>query len=164
MKNNAKRNLFVTGSGILVAILVVWAQLWVTTGQIYEEKHQSLISVGLGLTFIYAAIFFAALSFAIIFLSRVNIVSVSLFCSALIITLGEVSLSGLSVVLKTMSNVRGILSPTTGLGIIYDNRDWIIWLGICLAVLVPFLMIVYKRRKLFENWKTFLELIWSHEW
>ncbi len=113
MKENQKM-IFLTASGILVAILLVWAQLWTIMAQ--EYKHQpgmTMITAGYGLSCVYYAIFTAFLSFILIIIQRsLSKISLVLFSYSIILTFLLVLSSLIGVVWKTSSG-SDVLTPFT---------------------------------------------------
>lgn len=57
---------FMTASGILVAVLLVWAQLWITTAQGYKQYGLSTSTVGVSLSYVYGATLTSLIAFATI--------------------------------------------------------------------------------------------------
>lgn len=55
---------FMTASGILVAVLLVWAQLWITTAQGYKKDGLSTSTVGVSLSYVYGATLTSLIAFA----------------------------------------------------------------------------------------------------
>ncbi|MFC2033713.1 hypothetical protein ACFLUB_04285, partial [Chloroflexota bacterium] len=51
--DNEKVMFFMTASGILVAVLLVWAQLWITKAQVYRKEGHSTSTVGVSLSYVY---------------------------------------------------------------------------------------------------------------
>lgn len=56
---------FITATGFLTAILLVWSQLWTTTAQVYEESGTSMWIVKYSLVYLYWAIFASLVAFAL---------------------------------------------------------------------------------------------------
>ena len=56
---------FLTTNGLTLAVLLVWAHLWLTIYQIYKDTGQPVWSLGLGLLWLYAAVLASVLSLAL---------------------------------------------------------------------------------------------------
>jgi len=68
--------LFMAASGILVAVLLVWAQLWANTAIQIENNKGSAINSGFGLSYCFYAIVSSMLSFGItVFMGSVTLFS-----------------------------------------------------------------------------------------
>lgn len=95
--------LFMASNGILVAILLVLAQLWIVMAKEYKDNRKPTITAGYGLSYCYYAIFTSMLSFAI------TIIAYSLTPLALVLFTYSISsavilvyLIAHSVVIKTL--------------------------------------------------------------
>lgn len=56
---------FLTTNGLILAVLLVWTQLWLNTYQIYESKKAPIWTVRLGLMGLYFAIMSALVALSI---------------------------------------------------------------------------------------------------
>jgi len=107
--NDNKSTSFLTASGILVAILLVWAQLWFTTAQQYGEPNT--ITAKYGLSYVYIAVLFSLIAFTLTVYNAVNRWSIIFFGYSLILTAILVFGSLFSIVYKTLSELP-MLSPS----------------------------------------------------
>ncbi len=137
---NDRKTLLLTASGILMAVLLVWAQLWTTTAQEYDSKYLSLITAGYGLLFVYYALVASLFSFLILLLAKLRMGLVFLL-SALLITAGEVITSTWSVLVKTWSDPETLLEPSPyAVHFFTANSGWTHWILFVVAPIVSILI------------------------
>ena len=108
----AKLTFFMTASGILVAILLVWAQLWITTAQEYSKVGHSTLTVGVSLAWVYGAILTSMLAFATM-LIQYSVSRFALFLLILSVILTGILIAG-SLYASVTSTIAGldILAPS----------------------------------------------------
>ncbi len=99
---NDKVVLFMAASGILVAVLLVWAQLWISSATHKAKSDAVLTTVGIGMAYCYFAIFISMISFGIMaYTYSVTKLSTFFLSYSFIIATFSVIVSLTSVVHKT---------------------------------------------------------------
>jgi len=133
--------LFVAASGILIAVLLVWAQLWTTMAKEYEKGKNPTITAGYGLSFCYYAICASLLAFAITIITySVNPWALILLSFSIILALFLVILSIWPVVTKTLRALP-LLAPLP-IGCFANKAARVLILFICPLVLLIFCWLV----------------------
>jgi len=108
-KIGTKKSVFLTASGFLSAVLLVWAGLWVETAQVYPKDLAGMNSMALGLAYVYWGLLASILAFAmVVFFSldgRAGKLAALSFYAAMTFTVLEVVASLASVVFKMFWNL-----------------------------------------------------------
>lgn len=98
---------FITASGFVVAILLVWANLWTTTAQVYEDKRTSMFLVKYSLAYLYWAVLASLIAFVIaIFREPVPSPALGFLGFSLMITIFMVGSSLTGVILKVLHDLE----------------------------------------------------------
>jgi len=144
--------LLLTASGILVAVLLVWAQLCTTTAQIYYEHNFILVTAAYGLIWVYYAVLASFLAFITTLISRsTKLMRVGLlfFVFSVIITIFEIGMTTYTTVYKTWNNPNGLLQPPSWSMLIkflttYSNwAHWIMLVGLPLFVFLICWLLIF---------------------
>ena len=156
---NGRKILLLTASGILVAVLLVWVQLWTDVAQDYRDHGYSLLTAAYGLTFVYYAMAASITSFVIILLSKSSCClrwALVFLIFAVIIAWFEVVFSMVSTTMRTFSNSDTVVTPT---GWFVDfltlYQQWLQWVAIIVAPIILLvicgLLIFCNKTKTFFN-------------
>jgi hypothetical protein len=151
---------FLTASGFLTAILLVWATLWVASAQMYPSKPMS--TIGTGLVYVYWGILASMLVFVLTVFtrgaSRPAVVAMSI---ALTMTALEVVGSLVSVVWKMVGNLPLWQPLPIASRIIPSQLPWslIPYLIILLGISAIWMALVYwlPSKKFFNSESLFQE-------
>ncbi len=130
---------FLVASGFLTAILLVWAQLWVSTAQAYRRRELSTWTVGYGLTYIYWAIGASLVAFVIgIICEPLPGAAFGFFAFSLLVATVQVGQSLLSVSKRMWSGSpldRPLISPNSKLVKNVNLRRFLI-VGLPILILI----------------------------
>jgi len=151
-----KSMFFIAASGILMAILFVWAQLWTTTAEVYRSYGATLLTAGYGLSYVYYAILASVVAFIItifkLSVCRWALVSMTF---ALILTLGQVIATTVSTVTKSLLSLD-LLAPLTSYADHFSSflAHLLILFGIPLVLFVLcylVVMVIPKTKRVFDH-------------
>ncbi|MFH1640290.1 MAG: hypothetical protein ABIB93_08315 [Chloroflexota bacterium] len=152
-----KPTFMLTAAGILVAILLVWAQLLTTTA--IERKHncENAFTVGFELAWVYWAILFALVSFISTFIAYflnksvlnflLSSIALLFFISSIILALLLVFFSVLPVSIKVLMNYKLLspldknLSKRSMLNKISQSRDWRLIIVFIIPLATPIILL-----------------------
>ncbi len=151
------KSFFLTATGILVAILLVWASLWTTTGQWYIEadKDANLTTVSWGLIVVFWALLASLFAFVITICKSVNRLVLALLFYSLTLTICEVLGSLIPSIIKTLAPYKNLNQPLF-------NITPPIWLNAFIVIGIPLIIFLIwyglafwckckKINKLFDN-------------
>ncbi len=144
---NNMKTLLLTASGILIAILLVWAQLWTTTAQYYHDHGYGLITVGYGLLLVYYAMVASVFSFIAVLFNKFRLGTFFLLFTVAI-TGVEVLTSTWSVFSKIWTDVDNSLLAPSEWGISFLSSDptlkkWLFLIVTPIITLVVLWWLVY---------------------
>jgi hypothetical protein len=145
------KTFYLTASGILVAILLVWAQLWNDLVNQYANSGYSTITADISLVYVYLAITTSLLAFIIILCRQiVGSVSRTFFGFSIVLTIIQVLGSLFSSMIKTTSGANTTAPLNFFVSLFSSNACRLIVLYLVPVIIfgILFLVFYFKQRSM----------------
>lgn len=147
-----------TAGGILIAILLVWAQLLTTMAQEYRNHGQCTLTAGYELSYVYYSILTALIAFIILLIrQKIDRISQCFLYYSLVVAVLLISASVYPVTSKVLSN-EDVLNPLDisklkWISGILMNRLFVeVWFPIIIFVVICIIIFLHKNIcKFFKN-------------